>query len=205
MEIELKYLVKDEELADSIFSDEYLLKHMDKNSYEVIPMRAVYFDTDDDDFMQNRIAFRVRREGDAMIGTLKWNGTSEEGMHKREELNVPIADESYIDKPDLGIFEQSDVYEILKTAAGDKPIKAVMEMEFDRRQMRIDTGKSISELSVDKGQIKCCGKAAEISELELELYSGSEEDVRALGKYVSDKYGLQAEDKSKFQRGLELR
>ena len=51
MEIELKYLVKDEGLADRIFSDEYLLKHMDKNSYEVIPMRAVYFDTDDDDFM----------------------------------------------------------------------------------------------------------------------------------------------------------
>lgn len=41
-------------------------------------------------------------------------------------------------------------------------------------------------------------------ELEVELYSGDEEDMKALGALIADKYGLISEDKSKYKRGLEL-
>ena len=80
----------------------------------------------------------------------------------------------------------------------------MMDIYFKRRQMRLDTGKSISELSVDQGQIVCNGKVAPISELEIELYSGEEDDMKALGDDMADKYGLIAENTSKFKRGLDL-
>ena len=45
---------------------------------------------------------------------------------------------------------------------------------------------------------------AEILELEVELYSGDQEDMVALGSELATKYNLEAGDKSKYQRGLEL-
>ena len=47
-------------------------------------------------------------------------------------------------------------------------------------------------------------KVAPISEMEIELYSGEEEDMKALGDDVAEKYGLIAENTSKFKRGLDL-
>ena len=70
--------------------------------------------------------------------------------------------------------------------------------------MRVDTGKSINEISADLGKIICGDKTAPISELEIELYSGDEEDMKALGTQISQKYGLISEDKSKYRRGLDL-
>ena len=57
---------------------------------------------------------------------------------------------------------------------------------------------------MDLGQIVCNGKVAPISEMEIELYSGEEEDMKALGDDVAEKYGLIAENTSKFKRGLDL-
>ena len=70
--------------------------------------------------------------------------------------------------------------------------------------MRIDTGRSISELSIDVGKIICGENTAPISEMEIELYSGDEEDMIALGQRISAKYDLLAEDRSKYKRGLDL-
>ena len=79
-----------------------------------------------------------------------------------------------------------------------------MEMEFVRKQMHIDTGKSISMLSYDEGEIRTtCGNAP-ISELEIELYSGDQEDMIALGSELASKYNLEPGNRSKYQRGLEL-
>lgn len=204
MEIELKYLIDNEEIIEQIFQDPYLAKIKDKNSDEEIEMHAVYFDTEDRRLYREGIAFRVRKEGNKLIATLKWNGSSEEGMHKREEINVPVDDESKLTAPDVHIFDQSEMCEVLSKVVGKRKLIPLMDIYFKRRQMRLDTGKSISELSVDRGQIVCNGKIAPISELEIELYSGEEEDMRALGDEMAEKYNLIVENTSKFKRGLDL-
>ncbi|MBR1990141.1 MAG: inorganic triphosphatase, partial [Firmicutes bacterium] len=71
-------------------------------------------------------------------------------------------------------------------------------------QVRIDTGKSISELSVDKGEVRAGEKSAPILELEIELFSGEEADMAVIGETLAEKYGLQASNISKFKRGLDL-
>ena len=204
MEIELKYTIQDEAVAETLFQDPYIEKIKDKQTEEEIEMHAVYFDTEDRRLYREGIAFRVRREGGILQATLKWNGSSEDGMHKREEINVPVDDEAKLRHPDVEIFEQSEMCEVLKSIVGDRTLIPMMDVYFVRHQVRIDTGKSISELSVDKGEVKCGGKTAPILEMEIELFSGEEADMVSLGEKLAAKFNLQAENTSKFKRGLNL-
>ena len=204
MEIELKYAIDHESVAEEIFQDPYIRMIKDKQTEESIDMHAVYFDTEDRRLYREGIAFRVRKEGDIMQATLKWNGSSEDGMHKREEINAPVDDAEKLNTPDVEIFAQSEMCEVLKGLVGQRKLLPMMETDIVRHQVRIDTGKSISELSVDKGEVRANGKSAPILEMEIELFSGDEEDMKALGEELAKKFGLRAENISKFKRGLDL-
>lgn len=204
MEIELKYLVDSEETANRIFNDEYICSIKDADTEESLQMQAVYFDTEDRRLFREGIAFRVRKEGEVIQATLKWNGSSEDGMHVREEINVPVDDESKLVTPDIKIFELSEMGEVLEELVGERKLNPLVKMNFTRRQVRVDTGSSISELSVDLGEIICNGQFARISELEIEFFSGSEADMKALGEKIAAKYGLKSENSSKLKRGLDL-
>ncbi|MBR4020486.1 MAG: CYTH domain-containing protein, partial [Firmicutes bacterium] len=171
---------------------------------ETIAMYAVYFDTEDRRLLKEGIAFRIRREGCSLQATLKWNGSSEDGMHKREELNVAVDNPEKLHAPDIDIFAQSDMGEALLDIVGAEPLVPLMEVDSVRHQVRIDTGKSISELSVDRGEVRAGEKSAPILELEIELFSGEEADMAVIGETLAEKYGLQASNISKFKRGLDL-
>lgn len=201
MEIELKYSI-DKFKADKIFNDEFIHNIMDEDSEENIPMQAVYFDTEDKRLHREGIAFRVRREGSAFIATLKWNGSSDDGMHKREEINIPTT-EAKMNEPDVEIFEQSQMYETLKKVIGSRKLIPLITMDFNRHQARVDNG-AIFEVSVDEGKVCCNGKEAPILELEIELYSGNADELADFGRELSQKYQLIPENKSKFKRALEL-
>ncbi len=202
MEIELKYSI-DKFKADKIFADEYIKKIMDDDSEEFIQMEAVYFDTEDRRLNRDRIALRIRKEGNITVATLKWNGSSEEGLYKREEINIPVSADS-INSPTIELFSQSPMYDELYKLIGDRPLVEMMRMSFVRHQVRVDTGKAICEISVDEGSVKCAGKESPILELEIELYSGSSDALEKLGAEIADKYQLVPENRSKFKRGLDL-
>lgn len=204
MEIELKYRIEDEAVIEAIFQDPYIEMIKDKQTEESIDMYAVYFDTPDRRLLAAGIAFRIRREGCSLQATLKWNGHEEDGMHKREELNVAVDDPEKLHEPDIDIFSQSDMGDTLLDIVGSEPLVPLMEVDSVRHQVRIDTGKSISELSVDKGEVRVGEKSSEILELEIELFSGEEADMIALGDSLAEKFGLQASNISKFKRGLDL-
>jgi len=204
MEIELKYLLKDRAQADRIFSDEAVKQAEDEKSFETIDMHSVYYDTAAHDLTEAGIAVRVRKEGDLYVATMKDRGESAEGMHRREEINVRLSDDRMITSPELSIFSESSEYERILGITGGKKLVPVLEMKFERRQVRLDTGGSISELSADDGRIIAGEKSLPLMELELELYSGSEQDMEDFGRDLAERYGLVPEDKSKFQRGYEL-
>lgn len=204
MEIELKFHVDNEETANSIFESEVIKAITDANTDESIVMKAAYFDTEDRRLSRELMTFRVRREGSKIVGTLKWNGQSEDGMHVREEINVPISDETKMDTPDIGIFSSTPMYENLREVIGKRSLGKVIEVEVIRRQVRLDTGKSICELSYDSGKVFAGEKEGLISEMELELYSGDKEDMEELGARIRDSFNLSIENRSKFRQGLEL-
>lgn len=203
MEIELKYLLRDDLAKDRILNDKHLLEIKNPACDETVQMRAVYLDTEEGDLRGLQIALRARFENERVVVTLKWKGSAQDGLHVRGELNVPAGAE-YLDNPTVDIFKGSEIYDELLAAVSDKKLVPVMEMDYVRKAIRVDTGKSISVVSLDEGTIHTSKGDAEILEVEVELYSGDQEDMVALGGELAAKYNLQTSDKSKYQRGLEL-
>ena len=146
---------------------------------------SIYYDTEEKDLLKKMYAFRVRYEDARPVATMKWGGGAEEGLHQRGELNVTV-NEVFAECPNVDIFKGSEIYEEIAEAVGEKPLIPVMEMEFVRKQMHVDTGKSISVVSFDEGEIRTAGGTAPISEVEVELYSGDQDDMIALGKELAN-------------------
>lgn len=203
MEIELKYLLRDDLAKDRILNDKHLLEIKNPACDETVQMRAIYLDTEEGDLRGLQIALRARFENERVVVTLKWKGSAQDGLHVRGELNVPAGSE-YLDNPTVEIFKGSEIYDELLAAVSDKKLIPVMEMDYVRKAIQVDTGKSISVVSLDEGTIHTSKGDAEILEVEVELYSGDQEDMVALGGELAAKYNLQTSDKSKYQRGLEL-
>lgn len=203
MEVELKYAIADEETADRIWNDDMLKKMAEEQTRCQERFCGAYYDTDDRLLTQNDIAFRVRKEGDIVVASLKWGGDNEGALHKREELNVTIGDE-IPDEVDLECFKESDIGEKAIEIAGDRKLVKLMETDVSRRHMRVDTGSGIHEVSIDVGAITAAGRSSPILEIEIEEFAGSEEDLLALGRQLEEQYGLVPEHRSKFARGLTL-
>lgn len=202
METEFKYRLDDSSIFDKIVQDKEIVGNGDLCA-ETIEMKAVYFDTMQQDFLKKGVAYRIRQENERITATIKWDKDVRDGLHIREEFNLVVNDDRYVDNPDIEMFRSSDAYPVLHDAAGDNKLIKLISMEYERKQIRIDTGKSISCLSVDSGVIHHIkGYDVPVLELEIEWYHGDEEDFKALASRVQKKYQLEAEDVSKLQRAF---
>lgn len=206
MEIELKYRA-DKETGEAILGSDCRL----------INMRAVYLDTGDGALAAEKLVLRMRKENDEYVATLKWNsGVSASGLHKRGEANVKV-DPSFEEEPYIEIFWDTEVYSLLDKAVGGqfannlgemvpkKKLVPVCEMDFLRKEKDVelpDGGAAV--LSYDFGEIRANGKTAEISEIEIELSKGSEEELVGYGEQLKAEYGLLPGLKSKFARARKL-
>ena len=129
MEVELKYLLDSKETADAIFNDAYLFSIEEKETREKMFFKAAYFDTEDYILSKHDIAFRVRMEGEQLIASLKWQGKVEGGLHRREEINVPVDDPQCYVMPSAEIFSESDIGKEVIRLVGEKPLISLMEKE----------------------------------------------------------------------------
>ena len=203
METEFKYSLEDTSIFDSIVENAGNGK-MGLEDVETIDMHAAYFDTEDFDFRKRGIAYRIRQEDDRCTATIKWDVDVSGGLHRREEFNLVVNDERFAENPDIELFVSSDAYEVLREAAGDKKLRPTISMDYQRRQLKVDTGRSISCISLDEGVIHHIdGHTIPISELEIEWYYGDEADFMELAARIQKKYDLKAEDRSKLQRAFE--
>lgn len=200
MEIELKYNIPDRETAELIWEDRLFRDMEEAGTREEMNIDARYFDTDSFDLARNEVAYRVRREADHLVAALKWKGHTEDGLHVREEISVPVED----DTPDLDVFHESSMgSEVIKFAEG-KELKCIVQTACMRRSFRIDTGTGLFEFSIDSGEIVTDYGVQPINEVEIELFSGETEELVKIGKKLQDKFGLEEEDRSKYYRGLRM-
>lgn len=205
MEVELKYLIEDEETQKKLWNESVFKKYGDVDPRGETNMRAVYYDTRDGLLHSVDAAFRIRKENERLVATLKWGGRNQNELSEREELNIPLCGLSDAEKPTLKVFAESKKGRELIELVGDRELVPVVETSFTRKTMRIDTGKSICEAALDTGKIITAGGNADIRELELELFSGSVEDLEEIGSDIAGRFSLRAGVKSKYARGIELR
>jgi len=204
MEIELKYSIGTVEIADAIWEDDEIRRMEEDGSRCHEELNAIYYDTDDLDLLENDIAFRIREEGTRVIATLKWNGKTVGALHTREELNVNLGEGKCTDKPDPTVFSQSEIGTELLELIGEKPLKGFIEVHVSRRKVRVDNNQAIFEIALDFGSVVTQNGTCAISEAEIELYSGKEDELISMGEHLAQKYGLEPEIRSKFARGLAL-
>lgn len=123
MEIELKYLIEDEETAEKTLGIRSVFgKYGEVDLHAETNMRAVYYDTEDGLLRSVDAAFRIRKENDRYVATLKWGGTSDEALHEREELNLPLCRKSDAEEPSLKVFAESEKGRELIELAGERKL-----------------------------------------------------------------------------------
>lgn len=204
MEIEMKYAIADKATAEAIWEDAYLSEIGEVDSRETLFMKSAYFDTESRILSAHDVAFRVRMEGNRVVASLKWNGKSENGLHRREEVNVPIVDPACFIKPSPGIFKESETGREMIELIGSDSLESMLEIRYLRRRMRVDNGRSILEVAIDTGSILTDFGELPICELEIELFSGEEEDVVTIGIEFAKRFQLTPLNESKYARGLKL-
>ena len=215
MEIELKYSAAPE-------TGRKIIADLEENSgaeAREIPMEAVYFDTEDRALREKKLTYRIRREGNDNILTIKYGRGSDKGnsgLYRREEINVPVSAD-FIEKPGIDVLDDTPVYKEFDKAVGGqysddlgimlplKPLVPVIRMEFMRKEITANLkngGKAA--VSYDEGKILAGGREAPISEVEAELIEGNEEELTEFGEFLTEKYGISPLNKSKYARGLKL-
>jgi inorganic triphosphatase YgiF len=204
MEIELKYSIGTVKIADAIWEDEEIRLMEEDGSRCQEELNAIYYDTDALDLLKHDIAFRIREEGTRVIATLKWNGKTVGALHTREELNVNLGEGKCTDQPDPTVFSQSEIGAELLELIGEKALHGFIEVHVSRRKVRVDTNQAIFEIALDSGSVVTKNGTCLISEAEIELYSGKEDELLSMGEHLAQKYGLLPETRSKFARGLAL-
>ena len=175
MEIELKYLTTKE-------TAEKLIPIGSPNCRE-IEMYARYMDTPDLALRKEHVSIRLRKENDKYILTKKWGGNSENGLHRRGEENTEVSSDW-----------------------SDPSLITICETKFTRWEYDVKIGEDTTTvMSYDEGEILASGRTEPISEIEIELKEGSEEELISFGRMLELKYNLIPSDKSKYSRGLALR
>ncbi len=162
-----------------------------------LKLYSIYYDTAELELRQHAMALRLRRVGKQWLQTLKGGGQVSAGLHQRNEWEMPVPS------------EQLD-FEALKAGGGELPrgvrdrLQPVFVTDFTRNVRLLEFGGAEIELCMDSGEIRAGQSSCPISELELELKSGSPQQLFRLALALIDIVPLEVEHTSKAEYGYLL-
>ena len=184
-EFELKYTAT--AAAQSAIAASY-------ENWQTISMATTYYDTPDGALSARHITLRRRMENGKPICTLK---TPTGGLGRGEwELECQRIEDALEKLCKLSGWDLLPLF-----AHGVQPICGA---EFLRNACTVKLPQCTVEIALDSGKLLGGGRELPISEVEVELKSGSEEAAAAFAGYLAEKYALTPEYKSKFRRALAL-
>ena len=170
--------------------------HFIADSY-TFTMAADYFDTPSRDLKKAGLTLRLRRENDLSVCCLKYR-VSDTARFEAEEVSASIED---------GIAKLSarqDLSENIKNILQKAQVVPLYSSSFKRVSRLAKEGKSVIELSYDCGYLAQQDRFLPISEVELELKDGTEEDLQNLAQRLCAEYNLSIFRQSKAQRASGL-
>lgn len=203
MEIEFKFCIPLDRLAA-------VQAALRRGRCTAIRMEARYFDTPDGALASSGIAFRLRREGDQWVQTVKALG---DGPLDRQEHNVARgpATEGTAPEPQPQLHSGTVAGARLQQAlqAAGSPLVETYGTEMDRLTRDITRQGTVVELALDTGRVvahRGTARQAEapICELELELKAGPVAGLAALAAQWATRHGLYLSTVSKAERGERL-
>ena len=148
-----------------------LLKKRNKSGWTRHELFNQYFDTPARDLAQAKVALRIRRDGDAIIQTLKTRGHSVAGLSERNEYDWPLS-KAKLDTKKLS----AECWPASLAELDKKQLQAIFSTDFVREKADIAWGRGkarvVIEAALDLGKVVAGKLEEEICELELELREG---------------------------------
>ncbi|HHB93153.1 MAG TPA: CYTH and CHAD domain-containing protein, partial [Thioploca sp.] len=160
IETELKLLLNPKDI-DKVKQHPLLRQQTDSQR-----LYSIYFDTVEHDLLRNKIGFRIRHIGDKKVQTLKTAGSGIGGLHTRQEWETFITS----DTPD---YEKIPAAALSYLPDNFASIKPIFITNFKRITWLLTIENSTIEVALDQGKVETTTDSRSISEIELELKSGS--------------------------------
>lgn len=160
-----------------------------------------YFDTMDGQLLQKNIGLRIRRVNNKRLQTIKTAGSGLGGLHQRQEWEVEVEG----DTPNYQQFPQEILTELLDKKTFEQ-IRPLFTTDFSRScwNLHSEDGTMI-EIALDQGQVTDGNKSIPISEVELELKSGTADKLYQIALILQDSVPLIIDNQSKAAKGYALR
>ncbi len=159
-------------------------------------------DTADHQLRAKRWAFRVRRDNNVTLLTLKRPAGGGEGnLHVRDEIELPW-DDDHQQRNEYPPAMQAELGSI--TPIDLMPILQVENTRFTWPVVD-ESGREIAEIALDDGYLIAGEARQHFRELELELKEGSLADLAMLDEHVRRALPVEPERRSKLERGMALR
>ncbi len=202
-EIELKYLVNNAnsatltaaQVTSLLQQHNYHFEHSSKS------LSNCYFDTPDQILRQLDMGLRIRGCAGKYEQTIKTAGKVIGGLHQRPEFNVDV--ESTF--PELALFPDKIWPSTHQVGDIQENLISLFSTDFTREIWLVTlANNSVVEMVCDQGTIAASGQSEELFEIELELVSGSHDDIFELARLLFTHLSLRPGIKSKAARGYAL-
>lgn len=204
MEVELKLLISPTHIKKLQRLPQF--KNLALQAPTVQDMTSIYFDTPDLLLRRSEAGLRVRQTGGRWVQTLKAGGSVHGGLHSRNEWESPVGGP----QPDIGAL--LDVVErgtrwrhLLQTSSLTQELRPIFATHFRRTAwlLRLATGEEL-EFALDEGTIECNGRSEPISEVEMELISGSPANLLRFALELIERMPMRVGNANKAERGYAM-
>jgi CHAD domain-containing protein len=198
VEVEMKYQLRSPESGDRYLVAPELGPFKPAGQVRSVQIEDRYVDSADWALTRAGFAARLRRTGRETVIGLKRQAAPEGRLHRREELEGPA---------DPGTppadWPASPARSVVLELCGDAPLVELLTIRQVRRVRRLAAGETTADLSVDAVEVLVDGRTLDrFDELEVELETGSEEELQALGEILDRDEGLRRSSRSKLERAV---
>ncbi|MCA1387701.1 CHAD domain-containing protein [Bradyrhizobium sp. IC3123] len=194
-EIELKLLVGADRMAH--FGAAPVIAANARNKGTRKRLKSVYYDTPERALRRAGLSLRVRQSGTRFVQTVKTEVADDPLRRGEWEASVPSL------APDLALampFIPEKIRERLKA----QPLEAVFTADVHRHTRIIDLPSGTVEVACDQGELTAGDRSVPVSEIELELKSGSTSVIYEIALRLAEHGTVKPSIRSKSARGFDL-
>ncbi|MBR0822219.1 CYTH and CHAD domain-containing protein [Bradyrhizobium liaoningense] len=194
-EIELKLLVDADRMAE--FNAAPVIAANARNKGSRKHLKSVYYDTPERLLRRNGLSLRVRQSGARFVQTVKTDSVDDPLRRGEWEASVPSL------APDLALA-MPFIPEKLRGHLEAHPLEAVFTADIHRHARMIDLPTGTVEIAFDLGELTAGDRSLPVSEIELELKSGSASTIYEIALRLAEQGAVKPSIRTKSARGFDL-
>ncbi len=196
-EFELKLALSEDDF-DRLIAHPRLSEPQIERSEKVL--KSIYYDTPDLRLRDLGVALRVRDNGKGFVQTIKAECRFENG------ISNPIEVEALVDslEPDLERISDKNLRRKLSKAVNGSSLAQAFQTVVTRTSYKLETGNSLIELSLDRGEARAKRRKSPIREVELELIKGDPGVLLGICQELFAGHAVHLSPMTKAERGYRL-